>query len=83
MASLAELRQCCEELKIDCSEMTREDMENEIRTAFDKKYGRLKSYISIDKFSKTLLQFIIEEYDWVLKNKDGEVVALTDYKKGE
>ena len=81
MATLAELRQCCEELGIESSALTREDMEGNIRTIFDKKYAKKKSNISADQFSETLLKFLITNYDWVLKDKEGQVISLGEYKK--
>ena len=71
MATLAELRQCCEELEIGSSNLTREEMEDSIRFTFDKKYSNRKYLISADQFSETLLKFIIKEYDYYIKDKEG------------
>uniref|UniRef100_A0A6M3K4L4 Uncharacterized protein n=1 Tax=viral metagenome TaxID=1070528 RepID=A0A6M3K4L4_9ZZZZ len=83
MATLAELRQCCEELGIESSALTREDMEGNIRTVFDKRYAKRKAPISADQFSEPLLKFLIKEFDWVLKNKEGQIITLGEYKKLE
>ena len=82
MATLAELRQCCEELEIESSALTREDMEGNIRTIFDKKYAKKKSNISADQFSETLLKFLTKQHHWTILDKDGNELKY-NYKKEE
>lgn len=73
MATLAELRQMCEELEIDSSEISREEMIDKIKEAADKKFDRKKK-MSIKGISKILLKFLMQEYDYILRDKEGKDV---------
>jgi len=82
MATLAELRQCCEELEIDSSNLTREEMEDNIRSIFDKKYSNRKYLISADQFSEILLKFVTKKYDYYIKDKEGNELKY-NYKESD
>uniref|UniRef100_A0A6H2A4D9 Uncharacterized protein n=1 Tax=viral metagenome TaxID=1070528 RepID=A0A6H2A4D9_9ZZZZ len=82
MATLAELRQCCEELGIESSALTREDMEGNIRTVFDKKYSNRKAPISADQFSEPLLKFLTKQHFWHILDRDGNELKYNYLKEG-
>ncbi len=77
MASRAELIQMCLELDIDHEDLDIEEMTDEIRTIADVKFNRTY-HVGIKDISDTLLKFLTEEYDYIIKYKDG---SLYNYKK--
>ena len=84
MASLAELRICCDDLDINSSKMSKAEMESAIREKVDELYAKTKhAYRGIKwklptkDFSETLLKFLTMEYDYIIEDKDGNKL---DYK---
>jgi len=77
MASVPELRQMCEELSIDSQDLLIDEMKQMIRTKFDEIYKSSKM-LGTSMFSKTLVRFITKEYDYLLRNKQGERKEWTD-----
>ena len=77
MASRAELVQMCLELDIDHEDLNTEEMTEQIQTITDVKFNRTY-HIGIKNISDTLLKFLTEEYDYIIKSKDG---SLYNYKK--
>ena len=71
MASRAELVAMCKELDIDCSDMSREEIKMSIRLTADKKFRSKKIRHSATKMSDTLKKFLTLEYDYVIKDREG------------
>lgn len=88
MATRAELRECCRELNeqkiadIDYKDMSIEEMKEAIKNSFDKIYknSSVKRLTSADQFSRNLLKFLTMEYDYVLRDKNGNELNY-DYKE--
>lgn len=72
MASRAELIQIADELEVKeiIENMTIEEMTEELKQQIDKKYNK-KYPISPDDLSDTILKFMVEEYDYVLMDEEG------------
>ncbi len=77
MASRAELVQMCIELGIEYEDMDIDEMTDTIQTIADVKFHR-SYHVGIKDMSDTLLKFLTEEYDYIIKYKDG---SLYNYKK--
>ena len=71
MASRPELLEMCRELDIDPFDMTREEIKMAIRLASDKKFRSKKIRYSATKMSDTLKKFLTLEYDYVIKDREG------------
>ena len=69
MAALPELRGLCEELGIESEDLLIDDMKQKIRDRFDEIY-KDKKIVGTSEFSKALIKFITEEYDYLLRDKD-------------
>jgi len=76
MASRPELVEMQIELGLDPTNKSIEEMTEEVKIAADKKFDK-KRKISWNWVSDTLRQFMINEYDYVMKDKDKNLV---DYK---
>lgn len=73
MASRPELIQICNELDIDCTGKYINQMKEEIRKEADKRFNKRKN-ISVDNMSDALIKFLTKEYDYVIKNKKGDII---------
>jgi len=82
MASRAELKQICEELKIDCNDSSIEEMKKEIRKEADKIFNDKEKLISADLLSLTMRKFLTKEYDYVIVDKKGKKLEY-DYLEKE
>ena len=76
MASRPELVEMQIELGLDPTNKSIEEMTEEVKIAADKKFDK-KRKISWNWVSDTLRQFMLNEYDYVMKDKDKNLV---DYK---
>lgn len=70
MASRAEYLQMCDELDIDCSDLSIKDMDKTLREEIDKQFN-VEERIPADDLSDTLKKFLTEEFDYVIRDKDG------------
>ena len=77
MASRPELVHMCKELEIDSKDMLIEEMDKAIRKKIDELYNKKTILIGNAVKSDTLLRFMSEEYDYICKNKEDQIV---DYK---
>ncbi len=77
MATRPELVEICKELELDYRDLTIEEMKKLIRKEVNKKFKSRKLHFSADKLSKTLLKFMTLEHDFVILDKEGN---LLDYK---
>ncbi len=85
MATLAEIRQLCDELNIEYDEKkSRDELLSEIRKAIDlmvrKGSGKMMR-IGFDKVSPLLKRFMVEEYDYVVVDRDGNLYDWKGRKK--
>jgi len=71
MASRPELVLMCKELEIECTNMNKDEMIDAIREEADKRFNH-NILISADNLSKTLKAFLTNQYDYVIKDKDGK-----------
>lgn len=70
MASRAEYIQMCEELDIECNELSIKDMDKVVREEIDKKFN-VEERITADNLSGTLKKFLTEEFDYVIRDEKG------------
>ena len=77
MESRPELVHICKELEIDSKDMLIEDMNKAIREKIDELYNIKTILIGNTGKSGTLLYYMTQEYDYICKDKDGNLV---DYK---
>ena len=70
MASLPELRNLCTELGIESEGLLIDEMKQQLRETFDEVY-KTRSMTGSSQFSKEMIKFITEEYDYLLRDKDG------------
>lgn len=70
MASRAELRQMYEELDLEYTGESIEEMKDEIRKKFDEIYKPGKEN-SADLLSRELRKFLTKEYDYVIVDREG------------
>jgi len=73
MASRPELIEICKELKIEYKNKTIEELHEDVRKEIDKKFD-IKIKVGNKGLSETLLKFMSEEYDYVFKDKNGNLV---------
>jgi NH3-dependent NAD+ synthetase len=71
MASRAELIQMCEELEIEYEDMSIDEMAKAVREEADRRFN-VKEKVSADDLSDTLKKFLIEEFDYVIRDKEGQ-----------
>jgi DNA-binding NtrC family response regulator len=72
MASRAELRQACREMRITSTDLTKEEMLIKIREVADKWFKKKwAKFSSADKLSTTLKKILTEEYNFVIRDKEG------------
>lgn len=74
MASRPELVQICMELGIDWSNKSIQQMKEEIRKEADKQFSKKRGNVSADNMSDALKMFLTKEYDYIIKDKDGNLV---------
>ncbi len=77
MASRAELIEMLKELGGECEGSSIEELYECVKKAADRRIGiplRKKQKVSADNLSLSLKKFLTEEYDYVLKDKDGNVL---------
>ena len=79
--SRAELIQICKELKIYEEGLTIEEMTEKIRDTTSYRFKKRKYPLSINKLSNTLVKFLTEEYDFILKDKEGNVKSFYDLER--
>ncbi len=77
MASRPELVQMCLELGLEHKDKFIEEMTVAVKLAADAKFDKTFN-ISIEDISDTLLKFLIMEYDYIIRSKDG---TIYNYKK--
>jgi hypothetical protein len=72
MASRAELVSIIEELKLNKTgeNITIENMKKMVREWADRNIGKMKSRISADNLSVELRKFLLQEYDYIILDKD-------------
>jgi len=75
MASRPELVQMCIELDIDWRGLSIQELTEEIRKEADRRFNK-RYPISTKNLSKTLRKFLVKEYDYVMKDKEGKNVAI-------
>ena len=73
MASRPELVECCIELELDWHGKSIEQMKSMIKKEADRRFNK-RYPISPKDLSDTLLHFLVNEYDYKLKNKQGKEV---------
>jgi len=73
MASRPELVQMMGELGLDHGGLTIEQMTQVVRGEADKRWADKSYKISADGLSDTLRKFIVEEYDYVIKDREGKI----------
>jgi len=73
MASRPELKGIADELNIDISGMTTKEMEKEIREEIDKRFN-INIKVGNVGLSENLLRFMSEEFDYIFKDKKGNLV---------
>lgn len=79
MASRAELVAMAKELTIDYDGMSVIEMKEAIRNQADKILQRKAGYhASADGLSFTLKKFLTKEYNYVIKDKDGNIIDVED-----
>jgi len=76
MAARAELIQICEELGLDSEGLSIEELKDLIRKEVDKRFKK-KKRVSADNMSEALLRFITLEFDFIIRDKNGNEL---DYK---
>lgn len=79
MAARAELKYCCKELGIESSNLLIAEMKEEIRRVFDERY-RGNEEVGIKQFSRPLLKFITEEYDYRIMDREGKKIDYNNLK---
>lgn len=57
-----------------------DEMKEAIRAKADKEFAYKKFPISIKEMSTAMLKFLTQEYDFVIKNKDGKEVTVKEVK---
>ena len=81
MAARAVLREIAKELEVDYEGLSIDDLASKLREVVEKKYADKKRYISVKDMSPTLLKFLTNECDFVLKDKDNKTISYTEYRK--
>mgnify|MGYP000327145185 CR=1 FL=1 len=76
MATRAELIQMCQELDIDYSGMSSEQMADAVRSAADKAFIPKFKHIRVgaDSISPILKKFLYKEYDFIFRDRDGNLL---------
>lgn len=72
MASRAELVQMAMELKIDWINLSINELTEAIRKEADRLFSNKKVHISANGLSDTLKRFLVYEYDFVIRTKNGK-----------
>jgi hypothetical protein len=73
VASRAELREMCNELLIDSEGLSIIEMKAAVRKEADRRLKSKYSKHSADKLSESLRRFLVLEYNYKLRNKEGKV----------
>ena len=81
MATLPELKSCCDFFEIDYSEMDRTEMKKEIIDRADKKFARKKLFVAADLIPKYILKFLVEECNYKIIDKDKNELDFTLRRK--
>ncbi len=76
VASRPELIQIAQELKIDWQGLSIQELKMEIRKVADKKLAGKRPHYKADPLSKELKKFLTEEYDFVVRDKNGKEVKI-------
>ncbi len=74
MASRPEMVQCCQELGIDHTNMTTEDMMAAVRAEADARFANKDHKVSADSLSDSLKRFLTKEYNFKILDKEGNEI---------
>jgi poly-D-alanine transfer protein DltD len=74
MASRAELKRICKELKIDPDKLTITEMKEKIKETANRLFLNKKYKIGSSKWSDDLIKFLTLEYDYKLVNRKGKQI---------
>ena len=73
MVARAELVQMCKELDVDAKGASIEEMKNLIKAEADVRFRR-KYRVGADSLSCALKKFLTTEYNYVLKDEEGNII---------
>ena len=76
MASRPELVTMMKELELDSKGLTIEQMMEAVRAEADVRWADKDYKIGADELSNTLKHFLVNEYDFVIKDKDGNIIEI-------
>ena len=72
MVTRPELIEICKELDIVYEDTSREDMVESIKKEADRRYSKKRYPISPHILSPLLKKFLLNEYDYILRDKSGK-----------
>ena len=81
MAARAVLRVIAKELEIEYEGLSIDELSSKLREEIDKRYADKKRYISINNMSPSLIKFLTQEADFVLRDKDNKIISYKEYRK--
>lgn len=77
MASRAELIEMAKEIDAEYEGLTIEELKESVKKKADELFsGRAGYHTSADKLSYTLKKFLTREYNFVIKDKNGNVIEF-------
>ena len=81
MAARAVLIVVAKELEVEYEGLSIDELSSKLREEVDKRYADKKRYISINNMSPSLIKFLTQESDFVLKDKDNKIISYKEYRK--
>jgi len=81
MAARAVLIIIAKELEVEYKGLSIDELASKLREVIEKTYADKKRYISIKNMSPTLIKFLTQEADFVLKDKDNKTISYKEYRK--